>query len=181
MMSDFNNVSMKSYLEIKVPLKYNARWFVELRNVLKEIPVKWQKGYFHITMAFIDETPKKLDLRPILEKYLTRFQAPRLTLDKLDVFEASNEYIVNLTSTNIPHDFHELTEAIRLDMKAVGCQIKYEFRLHVTLGKINNDDIMLSKLQNLVSSISLTPFTLKLTDVDCRVFRGKVIYETKLK
>ena len=73
-----------------------------------------------------------------------------------------------------------LTEAIRSEMKAVGCQIDSEFRLHVTLGRINDIDLTLPNLQDLVSSVSLKPFTLKLTCVDYRVFRGQVIYETKL-
>lgn len=172
---------MKSYLEIQVPLNYDFPWFVELRNILNGIPVKWQIGYFHITMAFINETPENIDLRPILEKYLTKFQAPSITFDKLDAFTTySGMFIVHLTSTIIPDDFLVLTEAIRSEMKAVGCQIDSEFRLHVTLGRINDIDLTLPNLQDLVSSVSLKPFTLKLTCVDYRVFRGQVIYETKL-
>jgi 2'-5' RNA ligase len=172
---------MKTYFEIHVPLKYDASWFVELRNVLHGILVKWQTGYFHITMAFLNETPENIDLRPILEKHLARFHAPSLTFDRLDVFTTySGMFIVHLGSTNIPDDFLVLTEAIRSDMKAVGCQIDSEFRLHVTLGRINDDGSTLPNLQHLVSSVSLIPFTLILTDVDYRVFRGKVIYETKL-
>ena len=172
---------MKSYLEIQVPLKYDAPWFIELRNVLNGMPVKWQTGYFHITMAFLNETPENVDLCPILEKHLTRFQAPSITFDKLDVFTTySGMFIVHLASTNIPDDFLLLTETIRSDMKAVGCQIESEFRLHVTLGRINDTDFTLKNLQNLLSSVSLKPFSLMLTNVDYRVFRGKVIYETKL-
>ena len=172
---------MKSYLEIQVPLKYDAPWFIELRNVLDGIPVKWQTGYFHVTMAFLNETPKNLDLRPLLEKHLNSFQAPCLTFDRLDVFTTySGMYIVHLTSTNIPDDFIELTEAIRSDMKKVGCLIESEFRLHVTLGRISGSTATMSNLQNLISSVSLVPFSFILTDVDYRIFRGKVIYETKL-
>ena len=47
---------MKTYLEIKVPISYNAPWFSELRKALKDMPVHWQNGYYHITMAFLDET-----------------------------------------------------------------------------------------------------------------------------
>ena len=119
---------MKSYLEIQVPLNYDSPWFVELRNILNGMPVKWQIGYFHITMAFINETPENIDLRPILEKYLTKFQAPSITFDKLDAFTTySGMFIVHLTSTIIPDDFLVLTEAIRSEMKAVGCQIDSEF------------------------------------------------------
>ena len=47
---------MKTYLEIKVPLRYDAIWFEELRRAFQQIEVKWQTGFFHITMAFIDDT-----------------------------------------------------------------------------------------------------------------------------
>ena len=50
---------MKTYLEIKVPIQYDVAWFAELRKALNGIPVKWQKGFFHITMVFIDETVLK--------------------------------------------------------------------------------------------------------------------------
>ena len=30
---------MKTYLEIKVPISYNAPWFSELRKALKDMPV----------------------------------------------------------------------------------------------------------------------------------------------
>jgi 2'-5' RNA ligase len=52
-------------------------------------------------------------------------------------------FIVHLTSTTIPDDFLLLTEAIRSNMKAVGCQIDSEFRLHVTLGRIIEKDLSL--------------------------------------
>ncbi|MBO5627881.1 MAG: hypothetical protein J5965_02230 [Aeriscardovia sp.] len=172
---------MKSYLEIYVPIQFDEPWFVELRNALTGVPVRWQTGYYHITMAFLNETPANLDLLPILKKHLTVFPAPVLTFDKLDVLSTySGMFIVHLTSTTIPDDFLLLTEAIRSNMKAVGCQINSEFRLHVTLGRIIDKDISLQNLQDLVSTVSLKPFTLMLSDVDYREFRGKTIYETKL-
>lgn len=172
---------MKSYLEIYVPIRFDAPWFVELRNVLNGVPVRWQTGYYHITMAFLNETPETIDMLPILKKHLTLFQAPVLTFDKLDVFNTySGMLIVHLTSTNIPDDFLLLTKTIRSEMKAVGCKIDSEFKLHVTLGRINDSRHTVQKLKDTLSSVSFVPFTLMLTDVDYREFRGKVIYETKL-
>ena len=51
---------MKSYLEIQVPLRYDAHWLEGLRTALHQINVRWQMGYYHITMAFLDETGYKL-------------------------------------------------------------------------------------------------------------------------
>ena len=172
---------MKTYLEIQVPLKYNASWFQELRLACRNIDVKWQMAYHHITMAFVDETPENIDLRPLLEKHLNTFPAPTLTFDKLDVFTAmSGMHIINLTATDVPKSFLSLIENIRSDMKAAGCVVDSWFRLHVTLGRVKDPHIQLATIQELAKSVSLPAFSLTLEDVDYRVFRGKTIYETKL-
>jgi 2'-5' RNA ligase len=173
---------MKTYLEIQVPLKYNASWFQELRLACRNIDVKWQMAYHHITMAFVDETPENIDLRPLLEKHLKTFTAPTLTFDKLDVFTAmSGMHIIYLTATDVPQSFLSLIENIRSDMKAAGCVVDSWFRLHVTLGRVKDSQITLAAIQKLTESVSLPAFSLTLEDVDYRVFRGKTIYETKLK
>ena len=173
---------MKTYLEIQVPLKYNASWFQELRLACRNIDVKWQMAYHHITMAFVDETPENIDLRPLLEKHLKTFTAPTLTFDKLDVFTAmSGMHIIYLTATDVPQSFLSLIENIRSDMKAAGCVVDSWFRLHVTLGRVKDHQITLAAIPKLTESVSLPAFSLTLEDVDYRVFRGKTIYETKLK
>ena len=172
---------MKTYLEIQVPLRYNASWFQELRLACRNIDVKWQMAYHHITMAFVDETPENVDLCPMFEKHLNTFSAPTLTFDKLDVFTAmSGMHIINLTATDVPQSFLSLIENIRSDMKAAGCVVDSWFRLHVTLGRVKDPHIQLATIQELTESVSLPAFSLTLEDVDYRVFRGKTIYETKL-
>ena len=76
---------MKSYLEIKVPISFDAPWFCELRTALKDIPVYWQNGYYHITMAFLDETRNLPEVEAIMHKYLDNANAVSITFDKLDV------------------------------------------------------------------------------------------------
>ena len=172
---------MKTYLEIQVPLKYNASWFQELRLACRNFDVKWQMAYHHITMAFIDETPENIDIRPLLEKHLKTFTAPTLTFDKLDVFTAmSGMHIIYLTATDVPQSFLSLIENIRSDIKAVGCVVDSGFRLHVTLGRVKDPHIQLATIQELMESVSLPAFSLTLEDVDYRIFRGKTLYETKL-
>ena len=173
---------MKAYLEIQVPLKFNASWFQELRFACQNIDVRWQMAYYHITMAFIDETPEDVDLRPLLEKHLKTFPAPTLTFDKLDVFTAmSGMHIINLTTTDAPQSFLSLIENIRSDMKAAGCVMDSWFRLHVTLGRVKESNLQLAAVQKMTESVSLLAFSLTLEDVDYRIFRGKTLYETKLK
>ena len=172
---------MKTYLEIQVPLRYDASWFQKLRLAYSNIDVRWQMAYHHITMAFVDETPEDVDLRPLLEKHLNTFPAPTLTFDKLDVFTAmSGMHIINLTVTDVPQSFLSLIENIRSDMKGAGCVMDSWFRLHVTLGRVKDTNIQLSAIQELMESVSLPAFSLTLEDVDYRIFRGKTLYETKL-
>jgi len=172
---------MKTYLEIQVPLSYNASWFQELRLACQNIDVRWQMAYYHITMVFVDETPEDVDLRPLLEKHLNTFPAPTLTFNKLDVFTAmSGMHIINLTVTDVPQSFLSLIENIRSDMKGAGCVMDSWFRLHVTLGRVKDTNIQLSAIQELMESVSLPAFSLTLEDVDYRIFRGKTLYETKL-
>jgi 2'-5' RNA ligase len=172
---------MKTYLEIQVPLRYNASWFQELRLACRNIDVRWQMAYHHITMAFVDETPENIDIRPLLEKHLNAFPAPTLTFDKLDVFTAmSGMHIIYLTATDVPQSFLSLIENIRSDMKTAGCVVDSWFRLHVTLGRVKDPHIQLATIQELMESVSLPAFSLTLEDVDYRIFRGKTLYETKL-
>ena len=173
---------MQSYLEIRVPLRMNAGWFTELKDVLWDVPVKWQNGFHHITIAFLDETPVGVDLRPMLEKHLKGFSAPMLTFDKVDVFgKRSGGGVIYLAASNVPESFLTLTKRIREDMEKMGCVIESEFKLHVTLGRVGREaKIGLGGLKRIVEAVEVPAFTLTLTDVDYREFRGRTIYETKL-
>lgn len=89
---------MKTYLEIQVPISPDAPWFQELRRSLANIPVRWQSGFYHITMAFLDDTPHGIDLCPIFRKHLRTAMAPVMTFDRLDYFTATyGGYIIYLT------------------------------------------------------------------------------------
>lgn len=57
---------MKCFLEIEVPVRYDALWFKELRDACKGVDVRWQRAWHHITMAFLDEMPAGVNFRGIL-------------------------------------------------------------------------------------------------------------------
>lgn len=172
---------MKTYLEIKVPISYNATWFQKLREELKDMPVLWQKGYYHITMAFIDDTQHLSDVEAIMHKYLDNAMPVSITFDKLDVFTASNGMqIVHLTSSEIPAEFRTLVDDIRCDISCTNFNIQSDFRLHVTLGRITEPEADIDDVGFLIDEIVLSPFTLILDEVEYRVFRGRSIYKNKL-
>jgi 2'-5' RNA ligase len=173
---------MKSYLEIQVPLRNDAQWFKTLREACKGIPVRWQKGYFHITMAFLDETPSDVDFVPVISEQLRTAIAPTLTFDKLDVFStmSGDMYIVNLTCTNIPKTFEDLVNKVRAEFEKQGAVIESDFRLHVTLGRIKDLTISQKEIENILADVVLPSFTLQLPDILYRWFRGKAIGEWHL-
>ena len=90
-------------------------------------------------------------------------------------------HIIHLSASEVPKSFRALTEAIRSDMKAVGCVILSDFMLHVTLGRLKSFDVKLSDLKKVMETVSPPSFTLTLTDVDYMEFRGRTLYETSLK
>ena len=173
---------MKTFLEIKVPINYNDSWFQELRSHFASIPVRWQKGFYHITLVFVNDTPKDIDMCPLLKKHLATAQALELTFDQLDVFAVSKGmHIIHLTASDVPNGFLTLIKSIRADMKDSGCVIMSDFLLHVTLGRLRDFNIQQLELKRLTKSFSMPSLSMALTDVDYREYRGKTIYETQLR
>ena len=174
---------MKTYLEIKVPISYNAPWFSELRKALKDMPVHWQNGYYHITMAFLDETRNIPEIEAIMHSYLDNANAVSITFNKLDVFTTnSGMKIVHLTTDSIPDDFQKLVNNIRNDISGnTSTSILSDFRLHVPLGRISMPEADINDVGFLIDEIDFSPFTLTLNEVEYRVFRGRSLYYNCLK
>ena len=174
-------MKLKSYLEIKVPITFEDSWFVKLRESLKDMPVFWQRNFYHITMVFIDDTQHLVDVESIMQKYLDSAKPVSITFDKLDVFTATNGMlIVNLTATEIPEDFQTLVDDIRCDVSCTNSNIQSDFKLHVTLGRITEPEVDIDDVGFLIDEIDLTPFTLTLNEVEYREFRGRSMYKNKL-
>ncbi len=172
---------MKSYLEIRVPISFNLPWFKELREAFSGILVKWQTGYYHITMAFLDDTRNLQEVETIMHKYLDNANAVEMTFNKLDVFTANNGMqIIHLTTDKIPYEFQKLVNDLRYDICNTSTRILSEFRLHVTLGRIKEPLIDIKHVSSLIDKINFIPFTLMLNEVEYRVFRGRSIYKNTL-
>jgi len=173
---------MKTYLEIKVPISFDAPWFIELREALKDMPVLWQRDFYHITMAFIDDTQHLPDIEAIMHKYLDNTKPVSITFDKLDVFTANNGMlIVNLTASKVPDEFQTLIDTIRCEISSTNSNIQSDFRLHVTLGRITETNADIEDIGFIIDDIDLTAFTLTLDEVEYRVFRGRSIYKNTLQ
>ena len=172
---------MKSYLEIKVPISFDDYWFQELRDLLDGVDIRWQRGYYHITMAFLDFAPDNVNMRPGLNEILDEAMAPVITFDTLDAFASGpHRQVIHLTTSDAPEDFLDLVEDVRRFFKAKGCEIQSDFKLHVTLGRVQDPRMNVHKLKDIISQVGMPTLTLELADVEYRIFRGKSLGLWKL-
>ena len=172
---------MKSYIEIKVPISFDDYWFRELRDLLDGVDIRWQRGYYHITMAFLDITPEGVNMIPGLNERLNDAVAPTLTFNTRDAFASGfHRQVIHLTTTETPKDFIDLVEDIRRFFKAKGCVIQSDFRLHVTLGRVQDPRMNVRKPKDIISQVDMPEFTMELTEVEYRIFRGKTLGQWKL-
>ena len=163
---------MKSYIEIKVPISFDDYWFRELRDLLHGVDIRWQRGFYHITMAFLDFAPDNINLVPGLNNLLDDAVAPDITFDTLDAFASGpHRQVIHLTTTDAPDDFLALVEDVRRYFKAKGCVIQSDFRFHVTLGRVQDPRMNVHKLKDIISQVDLPEITLDLTEVDYRIFK----------
>lgn len=129
----------------------------------------------------MDETAQGVDWKSILDRHFGQTPAIEMTFDKIDVFTSRpGNHVVHLTATQVPTHFLSLVEDVRKDMVNAGCKIKSGFKLHVTLGRARFPNVKLPTIREKINTIVMPKLALSLTDVDFRVFRGPVIYETSL-
>ena len=127
-------------------------------------------------MAFLDYAPDNVNLVPGLSGILDEALAPTITFDKLDAFASGyHRQVIHLTTTDAPDDFLELVKDVRHYFLGKGCEIQSDFKLHVTLGRVQDPRMNVRKLQDIISQVDLPTFTMELTGVEYRIFRGKTL------
>ena len=157
---------MKNYLELKIPVQRNAQWYRELCDAMQEerIPVRWQNGFYHITVAFLHNDKKTVE-------------APSITLDKLEAFatQSGKEIVINLAPSHPSDELLALIDAIRTVAISSGSQISKDFFIHITLGRIDAQDATLDEVKDVISAIDFEPFTVSIQETEYRYFRGATI------
>ena len=172
----------KSYIEIKVPFPYETDCLGRLRHQFEGLPIHWQYDYFHITMAFIDKTRCVEDVKSIFLKYFTNVSPLKITFDKFDVFTThSGMHIIYLGASNIPEELLLLNRKFREEVINTGSTIYLDFYLHVTLGRVIDDGIVVNDIRNLIDKVKIQLFTVSLNEVIYRYFRGTIISKLILK
>ena len=170
---------MSNYLELKVPVSWSAEWFDVLRREMENagIGVRWQKAYYHITIAFINNDEPVGAISAAFNSLLARYDAPSLTFDKIDAFETKSggEIIIDLTASRPSAEFSVLAEVLRNAARNAGAEIDGGFLLHVTLGRIEAGNSTLETVKGIVEKINVPPFNLTLQEAEYRYFRGESI------
>ena len=170
---------MSNYLELKTPIRQSAKWFVNLRKAMAEakVPVRWQPGGFHLTVAFISNDQPIKELSATFNRQFSDREAPLQTFDKVDAFETKtgDEFILHLTSTQLSPTLQTLVDSMRKEAMNKGAVIENDFILHVTLGRIDAKKATLEQVKRIAESIQVRPFTLLLQKAEYRYFRGKSI------
>ena len=165
-----------NYLDFKVPVRQDARWFNRLRKALamEDVPVKWKDGCYHVTVAFIKGDQHVEALKKAFGKILFKTEAFQLTLNKVGVFKARirNELIINLTSSAPSERFMSLVGSLRSEVEKIGVNLESDFLLHITLGWIDADMASLEEVEKVVNKIVVPPFTLTIKDAEYRYQKG---------
>ena len=124
----------------------------------------------------MNDDAHKDQLKTIFGNIIRQHPAPQLTFNKLDAFTSKNsgQHIVNLTSTCASKEFTALINQLRTAAIEVGASPE-DYRLHVTLGRVEGDAASLDTILDILSTIQLKPFTLKLNNIEYKYFRGGTI------
>lgn len=171
----------QTYFELQVPIDYQAQWFANLQEAFREVKVIWETNG-HITVAFVNSNPQHLDLLPVVEPIIDQTHAFNITFDKVDAFLNldQTETIICLTATNIPQEFTTFQQTMHQSLTEAGCNVT-DFIFHITLGKVNTENMDFETVRQKVNAVAIPPFTLKLSQLKFRVLRGKDIANWKLK
>ena len=117
------------------------------------------------------------ELLDAFERILSKQTPLSLTLDKVDAFvtQSNEEIIVNITSKSPSKEFVALMDKLRTEAKNVVGDIESEFRLHITLGRIDSSKASIEQVRRITDSITVPSFDLSLKEAEFRFYRGSTI------
>ena len=165
-----------SYIQFHVPLNLRAQWYHDLTASLDGVEaVKWQKGFFHITAAFVNDKIGIAEagrIAEILNEELIGTTAPIIDFDKLDAFatQGGRTIIVYLTTSYVSEKWEALVDRIRTKLKGCGYDLG-PYKMHVTLARIPTKSIDLEDLRYRISRIIIPGLRMSLIKADYRFFK----------
>ena len=163
-----------NYFAIEVPLDREANWFIQLKDRLKNVPVNWQKDVYHILLSYIQGDPDYASSYVVMIQHqLEHYHAQSLTFDHLAVFKTKKgELVICLKASQPDENFKKLVNMVRNQVRQFPV-LQSEFRLHVTLGRIEAGKFSLEEVQRLVCQVQIPAFKLRLSRVYHRLGGSK--------
>ena len=164
------NANTANYLELKIPIRTKTQWYNELCEAMQEerIPVRWQNGFYHITAVFVNDDLRVAELREAFSRVLTGIKAPSITLDTLNAFLTSSrrEIIVNLAPSHSSAEQLALINNLRATATEVGANINPDFKMHITIGRVDAREATLDDVRRIISTIDVSPMTVPVKDIN---------------
>lgn len=159
---------MEYYIELKVRLR-QGQWYDHLMQALEPFYVRWQNGFYHITMAFMNDM-SAADvgrLSAALGELLADRAACNETFGRVGAFTAQSgkEHIVYLVPKVVSETLDTLVADVRQCCTDKGIAISPDYRHHITLGRIDIGAVDLDRLQALTNTIHMPDFELRLDNV----------------
>jgi len=175
----------RNYLELKIPISQNAEWLTNLCDAMAKegIYVKWQNGWYHITVMFIYDNKHVKELQSAFDKILDNHEVPVMCLGELGVFttRGGQQHVVYLTSSKPSMEVMSLIECLRGEAKSIGANIDPDFRLHISLGRIDAHAYIIEQVQNIIEKIKVPDFAIDINEAEYRYFRGDSIQRWQIK
>lgn len=186
--SNFKQVHRKvtdtqNYLELKVPVRTGwTIWDIELATALRErnIPIRWQNGFYHITAVFAYDDKHVTDLKYAFSNILADRKTMQVTLDKLDAFQSQNgrEIILYLAPSDPSLELLALINDLRKAATDHGANIRPDFRMHITIGRIDARDATLEQVKQAIAAVNLPRRTYSISEVAYRYKSGHKVIES---
>lgn len=175
----------RNYLELKIPICQNAEWLSNLCDAMAKegIYVKWQNDWYHITVMFAYDNKHIKELQSAFDKMLDNHEVPVMVLDELGVFttRGGHQHVVYLTSSKASMEVTSLIECLRGEAKSIGANIDPDFRLHISLGRIDAHAYSIEQVQTIIEKIKVPDFAIDISEAEYRYFRGHTIQRWQMK
>ena len=170
-----------NYIEIEVPINGRSSWMDELHSELRRYGVKWQNGFYHITMAFIHNSTdeERQAITDIVDDVIAGQNAFPMTFGELDAFTTRGKrtHVIYLRPTESNTAFNQMVNTLRSRISEVTTEMEPDFRLHVTLGRVDASNVTLQELKKAIAFIDAPEEDIVLRKVNHQIFKeyGKSI------
>lgn len=170
-----------NYIEIEVPISSGSSWMDELHSELRRFDVKWQNGFYHITMAFMHNSTdeERKTITDIVDDVIASQNAFPMTFGELDAFTTRGKrtHVIYLRPTESNTAFNKMVNTLRSRISEVTTEMEPDFQLHVTLGRVDATNVTLQNLKKAIEYVDAPEDDIVLRKINHQTFKeyGKPI------